>query len=370
MSNTSSTKAKQLVGKVNVSFAAIDQYVESNIIRAEEKEVTGKDFISWGDGNKYPDYLYGLYNDVTLLRTIIMGIGDYAVGDGVKSNNSFFEDEEMEDIVKKCAIDYMLYGGFALDVERNKIGGLAKIYYIDFKKLRSDKKNEFIYYSEDWSKSAGRVKCTKYSKYRKDGQEASSIFYFKNSYTQTYPLSPLAGDGAVAAETIKAISEFHFNAICNGFSSNYIINFNNGQPDDEQKEEIEDNFSEKFGGYQNAGRPMLSFNEDTDHQTTITKVDSDNFDEKYQALKNNSRQVIFTCFKSNPILFGIPTENNGFASDDYDQAFKLFNRTVIRPVQKVICNAFDKIIGKQDTVAIKPFSIDWAEDENNEQIVK
>lgn len=68
--------------KRHVSFAAIDQYVETNIVLPTEK-VTNRDFVEWGKGNNYPGYLLDLYNNVTTLRSIINGNIDFVTGDDV-----------------------------------------------------------------------------------------------------------------------------------------------------------------------------------------------------------------------------------------------------------------------------------------------
>lgn len=367
---TKKENTKPIENKVVVSFAALNPYITTNIITAEEKENKGTDFISWGSNNQYPDYMFGLYNNVTLFRSIVNGIADYVVGDGVKSNISLLNDESAEELVKALAIDYAIYGGFAIDVERSKEKKVVKILHLSIKSIRSDKKNDILFYSEDWNKSAGRVQYTKYGKFRPEGDEFSSIYFFKNFNDKVYPMGPLEGDGAIACETIKAVSDFHFNNLNNGFTSSYIINLNNGVPSDEAKAEIETNITEKFTGYQNAGRPVISFNIDKDHEATITKIEQDDFDKKYEALRANARQVLFTSYKASPNLFGMTTDNKGFSEEEYDQAFKLFNRTVIRPIQKVICNAIDKITGQAGSLTIKPFSIDWSEDAEDEETVK
>ena len=68
--------------KKYVSFAAIDQFVETNIVLPTEK-VTNRDFVEWGKGNNYPGYLLELYNNVTTLRSIINGNIDFITGDDV-----------------------------------------------------------------------------------------------------------------------------------------------------------------------------------------------------------------------------------------------------------------------------------------------
>ena len=64
-------------------------------------------------------------------------------------------------------------------------------------------------------------------------------------------------------------------------------------------------------------------------------------------------------------MFGIPTENNGFSAEEYESAFRLYNRTMVRPVQRMIADAYDKIYGQKGVLNIKPFTLDGT----NEQIV-
>ena len=137
----------------------------------------------------------------------------------------------------------------------------------------------------------------------------------------------------------------------------YIINFNNGKPTDQQKEELEENVNEKFGGYQNAGRIVMSIIDNKENETTITKIDSEDFGTKYDSLAKRSRQEIFTAFRAIPVLFGLMTETTGFSEQEFNEAFKLYNRTQIKPVQNVICDTFNKIFSCENAVEITPFTI-------------
>ena len=83
----------------------------------------------------------------------------------------------------------------------------------------------------------------------------------------------------------------------------------------------------------------------------------DDFGDRYKALSERSRQQLFTAFRANPNLFGIPTEGNGFANEQYEESYKLYNRTVVRPLQKRLCDAYDKIFGVEGLISIKPFSL-------------
>jgi hypothetical protein len=352
--------------QTNVKFLAIDQFVESNIVAPTEVFIKDRGFVGWGEVNNYPEYIEDLYQNVSTLHSIIDGTTDYVCGDSVKCNVINFEDkinrkgETIQDLINWIAKDLVKFNGFALNIVRNKLGTPAEIYYLDFKRVRSNKEGTKYYYSTDWGKSYGRVKYIEYDSFltEEGDKKGSTIFYYKNDINRVYPTSIFSA-AVIACETERKISEFHLNNISNSFSSNYIINFNNGRPSDEIQEEIEMEVYDKFCGVENSGRPMLSFNNNKDSETTVTKIDADSFADKYNALTARTKQEIFTSFRCSPILFGIDQEKTGFNANEYASAFRLFNKTVVEPFQNKIKSAFDKIFNTENSIEIKPFTINF-----------
>ena len=362
--------------KRHVSFAAIDQYVETNIVLPTEK-VTNRDFVEWGKGNNYPGYLLDLYNNVTTLRSIINGNIDFVTGDDVTIlplGDRFAEGimntrgDLITDIVRDLAKDYNLYGGFALQIIRDHNGDVAEIYYIDMRFIRSNKENDVFYYNEHWEKG-GRKDVIIYPKFLRNldwtslsdeerDRHASSILFIKNVHTQVYP-APMYAASVLSCEIEKAISQYHWNSLNNNFCPDIIINFNNGDPGDEIKEEIVSDLEEKFSGYQNGKRFMVSFNKDRMSAVTIDAIKTDDFSERYKALEESCRRQIFAAFRAQPLLFGLNSDvSTGFSTDEFEQTFKLYNRTQIRPVQRLIADAFDMIYGSKGVLTIKPFSLE------------
>ena len=378
MSNTEQNKP----ARARISFAAIDPYVDTNIILPVEKFVPAKDLVEWGTRNSYPDYLLDLYNSVPTLRAIINGNIDFIAGDdvsilpltqhlpnGIMNNRGDHIREQVKDISK----DYEIYGGFALQIIRNLIGEVAEVYYIDMRFLRTNKEGNVFYYCEDWSKSV-RKDVVVYPAFMPNlnwdalddearNRNASSILYVKNLHTQVYP-APLYAASIKACEIERLIDDFHLADINNHFVSSAIINFNNGIPDDDVKEQIEREFTEKFCGASNGGRTAFSWNPNKESATDIVEFEVKDFGERYKSLSDHSKQQIFTAFRANPNLFGIPTEGNGFANEQYAESFKLYNRTQIKPVQRMIADAYDKIYGQPKVLTIVPFSMD-GESEGN-----
>lgn len=378
MSNTKQNKPS----RASFSFAAIDPYVDNKMILPVERFVSGKDLVEWGNRNSYPDYLLDLYNNVPTLRSIINGNIDFITGDDVsilpltdnlpngQMNN---RGDNIREQIKDIAKDYEIYGGFALQIIRNLIGVVAEVYYIDMRYLRTNKEGNVFYYCEDWSNS-GKKDVIVYPAFMPNlkwdtlddeqrNRNASSILYVKNVHTQVYP-APLYAASIKACEIERLIDDFHINSLQNQFVSSAIINFNNGDPGDEMKKEIEDAINEKFAGAANGGRIMLSFNKNKESATDIVEFEVKDFGERYKALSEHSRQQIFTAFRANPNLFGIPTEGNGFANEQYAESFKLYNRTQIQPVQRLIADTYDKIYATKGVLTIVPFSMEGETEDN------
>ena len=365
------------------SFAAIDSYLETNIVSPVEKVLAGRDMVEWGTRNAYPDYLLDLYNNVPTLRSIINGNIDYVAGDDVTIMplQEEFTNQEMNmrgdtirEQVKDIAKDFEIYGGFALQVIRNLAGEVAEVYYIDMRYLRTNKEGDVFYYSEKWGKSSRtdmvvypaflpKIEWEKLSDEERN-RHASSILFVKNVHTQVYP-SPLYAASVKACEIERLIDEFHLSDINNHFVSSAIINFNNGDPGQEIKSEIERDFNEKFCGASNGGRVAFSWNPNKESATDIVEFKMEDFGERYKALSQHSRTQIFTSFRAIPLLFGLTSEaNTGFSTEEFEQSFKLYNRTQIQPVQRMICDAYDKIYGQRGVLTIRPFSLGGDTEDN------
>ena len=365
------------------SFAAIDSYLETNIVSPVEKVLAGRDMVEWGTRNAYPDYLLDLYNNVPTLRSIINGNIDYVAGDDVTIMplQEEFTNQEMNmrgdtirEQVKDIAKDFEIYGGFALQVIRNLAGEVAEVYYIDMRYLRTNKEGDVFYYSEKWGKSSRtdmvvypaflpKIEWEKLSDEERN-RHASSILFVKNVHTQVYP-APLYAASVKACEIERLIDEFHLSDINNHFVSSAIINFNNGDPGQEIKSEIERGFNEKFCGASNGGRVAFSWNPNKETATDIVEFKMEDFGERYKALSQHSRTQIFTSFRAIPLLFGLTSEaNTGFSTEEFEQSFKLYNRTQIQPVQRMICDTYDKIYGQRGVLTIRPFSLGGDTEDN------
>ena len=297
---------------------------------SKETARSGFDYVSWGKDNRFPQDLYDMYQNSAILQSVINGTSDYVLGNGVISAFDVVNDkyETLEDIIKRCVFDYLIFGGFAIQL-MYKGGKVEAMYWLDFQKCRKSEDEKKIYYSDDWGKYA--KKSLEYNAWTPETNKGTCIYYYKGHKTRgIYPV-PIYVGALKSVKISTEISNFHLNNIVKGFASNAIISFNNGEPDDDTKARIE--------------------------------RQDDKFDLKYDALSKSVKEDIFIAFRAVPELFGLPNENNGFSKEEYMQAFSLFNKTVVVPIQKDIERAF-KSMGF--VIKFKTFTLEDTEDKEIE----
>ena len=332
--------------KENFRFGAIDTPM---IETPELKEVIvpNKEYVYYGTNNKYPNYLLELYLNCSTLTSIIDGTVDYINGNGVQTDSEFLKGiinskgEKIEDLLRKISVDFQIFGGFTIQIIRNINNDITELVWLDFSKIRVNENEDKIFYSNDWGKNKAKAKI--YPSF--DQTSPSSIYYYKGDKTRgLYPI-PTYNSAIMSIETQIEIKKFHKSSLLNNFTSNLLINFNNGIPTEDEKKVLEKKISEKFTGGDNAGKFLISWNEDKDKQTEVIRLESDNFDEKYQALNKSSTNDIFTSFRATPMLFGTPLENIGFSSQEYQDSFNLYNRVSVSPIQHLLERVINKITG-------------------------
>lgn len=312
--------------KKKISLAAIDQTVILN--HSSSAEYLKNGIIYWGIDNHFPNDLYEAYLDSPTLHTLVDGIAAY-----VGSSDAYD--------IERIAFQLVLYGAAAIQVFTR---GKTTYRVLDWQYLRLKDDGTAIYslkFGKN-TKRSGSLNLALYDPTKSILENDESVLIMKQPSFQTYPI-PTIGSAMPAVKTEILISRFHYNSVNNGFAGDLIVNFNNGQPDDEIKAEIERTFINKFNGVENAASVMFSWNDDKDHSVSVEHINADNNIDKFKEITSEIKQQIFTAFRVNPNIFGIPTEGTGFAGEEYEQSFKLFMKNIVVPTQNIIAKGFNKI---------------------------
>lgn len=294
------------------------------------------------------------YNQSTTNAACVEGIADLIFGKGIYSKRPEF-DTLLQKIlpqedVKRAAFDLKLFGNAAFQVywndEHTKI---IKFYHIPVQTLRAEKiydnpKIENYYYCVDWNDQR-KIRDKKKIPAFETSNEKMEILWVKNYTPNLYYYSLPDWISSLQYSIVEAeLSNLHTNNILNGFLPMVMLNMNSGIPAPEERQTIEDLLYAKFTGTNNAGKFMLSFNDDPATKPTIDVIQIDNLHEKFSYVAEYAQDRILVSHRvTSPLLFGIRTQNNGFSSqsEEMKTAFSILQTMTIAPFQNVILNTLD-----------------------------
>lgn len=311
---------------------------------------TSKKYINWGDDNKLPDYLWDSYLKCSLLQSITNTVRDYVVGSGMETNAPI----KLSDI-KKCVLDYIIFGGFALEGIRSKKGEIVTLKYINVMNVRVDEELTTAYISNQWGQWSGKD-VVALPLYNGIGQN-HFIYYYRGDITRNINPIPMYIGALKSIEILNNTRNFHLNNLENNFSVNAIINLNNGNIKQRELQEIKDQLTDGFCGTNNAGKFLLVNGGDKEHAATVERLQSDQFGDLYKSLDESSKEDIYTAFAINPILLG-KNVATGFSRQEFQDAFALYNKTKIKPLRD---NIKDSLGDMGFNISFKEFTIDWSE---------
>lgn len=325
-------------------------------------------WATWGSDNKFPNYLYDLFEHSSQMSSIVKTMIDYLTGDEIVNNTHLQEavnrkGETMKDLIENLAFDYCVYGGFAFQVVRNKMGGIAELNNIDFRTVRVNEDEDKVYVNTGWKSAVAKrgVQTKVYERFNPKAKQPNSVFYYKGHLAREVYPTPMYIGALTSLEISTQIPNYHLHNITNNFTPSVIVNFNSGSNlSEDVMNEAEEKIYEKFTGTDNAGNIMLSFNDDTEHATTVERLQDDGYDKKYETLKESVSNDIYAAFRINPTLVGI-NHSTGFNTQEFSQCFELYNKTVIKPMQQDIIGCFNKVFG-EGAIEIKQFHIEWADE--------
>ena len=300
------------------------------------------------------DYFQNITDSFTTSTTnaaCIEGIADLIFGKGLYSKDTTFQtvlDKLIpQEEIKRATFDLKLYGNSALQVYWDDTHTkVIRFYHVPVQNIRAEKlydnpKVQNYYYCVDWSD----YKAQKYKKKIPafgTSNEKMEILYIKNYTPGKYYYSLPDWVSALQFSYVEAeLSNLHINNIENGFLPLVMVNMNNGIPAPEERQTIEDLIESKFTGTRNAGRFMISFNDDAERKPTIETISTDNLHEKYKYVAEYAQDRILVGHRvTSPLLFGIRTQANGFSSqsEEMKTAYSILQTMTVNPFQNLIIN--------------------------------
>jgi hypothetical protein len=299
------------------------------------------------------------YNTSTTNAACVEGIADLIYGEGIYTKNVEFEDTLKKVLSKndgrKISFDLKLFGNAAMQIVWNDDHTqVLRMYHIPVQKLRAEKlygepQIQNYFYCVDWNDMKSIRNKKKIPAFG-TSKEKVEIAYVKGYTPGKYYYSLPDWISALQFTASEAeLSNLHLNNIENGFLPLVAINLNNGVPPIEERDVIEDQIVSKFTGTRNAGRFMITFNDDAANKPTFDAIQTENLHEKYEYVAKYAQDRILVAHRiTSPLLFGIRTEANGFSSnaDEMAMAFSILQSMTIVPFQNLLLGHIEEVLEK------------------------
>jgi hypothetical protein len=317
-------------------------------VEAIEKE-NRSGWIDYGNNNLFPQHLINLYYNSPIHNALTNSIAFMIEGQGTGTI--------LDNALQGIAFDLKLQGAFVAEVIWSMdFTRVVKINHLPFEncRLAYDKEEDEItgiWYSKDWANS------------RSKKGKPEFIPAFNPSQAQEQPRQVIYAHGMMAGssyypkpdyfgalnyvELSYQMGLYHVNNILNGLFPSFIINFLNGIPQKEEREAIRREWEERLSGASNAGKFLMTFNEDPTRAPQIQDFPLSDADKQYQFLsEETAKQIMVGHRVVSPLIHGI-RDTTGFGSnkDEMLVGMEIFNNQVIKPYQRIITNTFAPILG-------------------------
>ena len=257
--------------KYNMSVVDLSHY---NIPHIIEKD--NKDYIEFGIDNLYPQYLIELFTGSGIYSAIVKGVASMIAGDQQDTcqgldvvDKELLEGEQKQqylkfskllkkgsrNTIKNLAFDLKLFGTCYINVIWNKTKtAVAELKHIPSQYIRSGKADSFgrineYYYCYDWSNQRKYKPHVIKAFNSEDRTETSQLMQVKEYNPQSfyYGIPDYVG-GTDYIRLDMSIAELHLANIDNNFMPSCMVNFANGIPTDEERQEVERKLNAKFTG--------------------------------------------------------------------------------------------------------------------------
>ena len=342
----------------------------------EFKEKKGVDggYIKYGENNDYPEYIVDLYNKSSKHSAIIKSKVHYITGNGWSGEpdaQAFIDKanrvESLNDLTRKVSLDVEIFGGAYLEVIWDLAGNIAELWHCDYVKIRTNKDNTQYWYKEDWKDN--KVKPLVVAAFNPKQPTGKQILYIKE-YRPNIGIYGLPSYFAALnyIESDIEVSKHILGNAQTGFSASKLITLPNGEPNDEEKRNVDNRLRKTYSGA-DGKKYMIAFVNDISRKPVVddlgtsdlTKEDFGRVDELIQTNIFSGHQV------TTPSIMGIAEAGKLGSRTEMRDGYEIFKNTYVNAKHMHLESVFNMLAKyKNVTTEIKiiptePIGIEFSE---------
>ena len=342
----------------------------------EFKEKKGIDggYIKYGENNDYPEYIVDLYNKSSKHSAIIKSKVHYITGNGWSGEadaQSFIDYanrvESLDDLTRKVSLDIEIFGGAYMEVIWDLSGKLAEIWHCDYVKIRTNKDNTQYWYKEDWKDN--KVKPDVIAAFNPKQPTGKQILYVKE-YRPNIGIYGLPSYFAALnyIESDIEVSKHILGNAQTGFSASKLITLPNGEPNDEEKRNVDNRLRKTYSGA-DGKKYMIAFVNDISRKPVVDDLGtSDLTKEDFGRIDSLIQTNIFSGHQvTTPSIMGIAEAGKLGSRTEMRDGYEIFKNTYVNAKQmhlESVFNMLAKLKGVTSEIKIiptEPIGIEFSE---------
>lgn len=333
---------------------------EAEVAIASETVDKSMGFVSYGVKNLYPQWLYKLVYESPIHGGIIGQKVQFIIGDGVEvvgslaaKNDEIIDNGNstynLNETISEAALDLEVLAYYYLLFKKGT-DGIWRVNPLSGELIRPNESMTVFHYSENWeSKPSEKTKHRTYKSifYANLEEDTECVMYVKLPSKQIilengkltssiFPIQPYSG----ALPSILADIEmnyFHYAEVVNGWTSNTILNMNDGVPEDDDKKRILKEIKDQTTDRKKKGGMTVFFNDGVERAATILNIGGNNNDTRYLLTQEHGISTIMIGHSvQNTALFGLEVAGKLGGSSEVPEAFKRFMGTYVKNKRNII----------------------------------
>jgi hypothetical protein len=301
------------------------------------------------------EQLIHLYENANVHSSFINNLKERIVGSNMiaatPESQLIINKYKLDDLFTRITFDYVLYGGFAIEVIWNVLHTqITQLNYLDFSRVRSGyideetDKVEFYHYSPDWH--AYKKEITLYQTFNPaENFDNRQIYYYKDIYPgkDIYP-RPDYMAGLKWVYTEVELCRYYANLVKNNFVPTTLLTVNSFF--DEEKQMAFEKSLKQFTGGDAAGTIFVIYNEGGDDTTKpeLLKFNADQEDQKYTWLSTHTIEELIIAHRiPNPLLAGVKTSGQLGGATELQISERQYQVQVVMPKRQKILNVINEL---------------------------
>jgi len=338
---------------MNNNIIQLSSYTAPVIVENNKNE-----WVEYGADNNYYQFLIDRYSNSATNNAVINNICRLIYGQGLTATDSAMKPNEWaqllsilkEDDLRRIIFDLYALGQCALQIHYDKgHKAITRVFHTPIQLLRPEKCNKDgdivgYFYSDNWTDPKKYVP-KRFDSFGTSKKEVEILYLAPYTAGMKYFSNVDYQGGIDYALLEEKIAEYLINEVSNSFAPTTIVNFNNGSPTDEQKDEISAQVIGKLTGSKGK-KVVISFNDNENTKTTVDTIPLQDAADHYSYLSDESTAKILRSHNvTTPLLFGV-TSASGFSSnaDEMKTGALLFENMVIKPKQQMIVEMLKKVL--------------------------